>query len=247
MKILLTNDDGIFAEGIITLAKILLELGEVYVVAPNRQRSAVAHGITVHEPIIVREVDFPVPVSKAFSISGKPADCVRVGIVDLMGDKPDLVVSGMNAGPNFGQDIMYSGTVSGAIEGMFYGIPSIAVSLDGTVSEIANANLKGILEDFINKNHDPKIIWNVNIPGISLKEYKGITYAPLSTHSQYPYLFHKYQSGEKEWYYFPISEAVGALEENTDVDLVRKGYITITPLSINLEDKESAAKLPKVN
>jgi 5'-nucleotidase len=244
MKILLTNDDGIFAEGIIALAKILIDLGEVYVVAPNRQRSAVSHGITVHEPIIVREVDFPVDVIKAYSISGKPADCVRVGIVDLIGEKPDIVVSGMNAGPNFGQDVMYSGTVSGAIEGMFYGIPSIAISLDGSIPDIANVHVKSIIEEFIKSNKDPKIIWNVNIPAMPLENYKGITHAPLAGHSQYPYLFHKYQSGEKEWYYFPISEAVGALEENTDVDYVRKGYITITPLSFNLEEKGNIPELP---
>lgn len=243
MRILITNDDGILADGIITLTDLLKDLGDIYVVAPSRQRSAVSHGITVHEPLVVREVEYPVKVKKAYSVSGKPADCIRIAVEDLMPEKPDLVVSGINAGPNFGQDIMYSGTVSGAIEAMFYGIRAIAFSLDGLSFDICRNNIEKIVDEFIKCNLSPKTIWNVNIPPCSFEDFKGITYASLSSHSQYPYLFKKFQSAEKEWYYFPISEAVGVLEEQTDVDYVRKGYIAITPLTINLEDKVNVPKL----
>lgn len=237
MNILITNDDGVFAEGIITLAKILSEIGNIFVVAPSGQRSAVSHGITVHEPLVVKEIEFPVPVEKAYSASGNPADCVRLGVVDLLPDKPDIIVSGINAGPNFGQDVIYSGTVSGAIEGMFYGIPSMALSLDGTSYDVCQRFITEIVKEFMKSNHSPKTIWNVNFPSCSMEEYKGITHAPLSGHSQYPFLFNKYASKEKEWYYFPVSEAVGVLEPDTDVDYVRKGYIAITPLTIKFDNR----------
>lgn len=106
MNILITNDDGILAEGILVLAEILNGLGEVTVVAPNGQRSAVSHGITVRDPLVVKEVDYPVVVKKAYSVSGNPADCVRLAVEDLMEEKPDLLLSGINARPNFGQDII---------------------------------------------------------------------------------------------------------------------------------------------
>lgn len=236
MNIVITNDDGILAEGIIILAEILNEIGDVTVVAPSGQRSAVSHGITVRDPLAVKEVEFPVKVKKAYSVSGNPADCVRLAVEDLMMEKPDLLISGINAGPNFGQDIIYSGTVSGAIEGMFYKIPSMAFSLDGTSYDICRPYAKGIINSFLSHNKDQKTIWNVNFPSCAGKEYKGITYAPLSGHSQYPFRFKKYSVSEKEWYYFPVSEAVGVLETDTDVDYVRRGYITVTPLTVNFEN-----------
>ncbi len=232
MIFLLTNDDGIYAAGITTMAEILGELGKVYVAAPSRQRSAVSHGITVHDPLVVKEADYPVPVEKAYLVSGKPADCVRLALEDLLPEKPDLVVSGINAGPNFGQDIIYSGTVSAAIEGMFYGIPSMAFSLDGTSFDICRKCIPNIIKEFLETNQDKKIIWNVNLPSCPVTDYRGEVKAPLSGHSQYPFRFKKYQSGEKEWYYFPDMKPVGALEQNTDVDFVEKGYTSITPLSI---------------
>jgi 5'-nucleotidase len=242
MNILITNDDGILAEGILVLAEILNELGEVTVVAPNGQRSAVSHGITVRDPLVVKEVEYPVAVKKAYSVSGNPADCVRLAVEDLMEEKPDLLLSGINAGPNFGQDIIYSGTVSGAIEGMFYKIPSMALSLDGSGYDICRASIKEIINAFQSNNKDPRTIWNVNFPGCSLEEAKGITYAPLSGHSQFPFRFKKYSVSEKEWYYFPVSEAVGVLEAGTDVDYVRKGYTAITPLTVNFENGSNKGK-----
>lgn len=242
MKILITNDDGIFAEGIITLAETLAEMGEVTVVAPSGQRSAVSHGITVRDPLAVKEVEYPVPVKKAYSASGNPADCVRLAVGDLMPEKPDLLISGINAGPNFGQDIIYSGTVSGAIEGMFYKIPSMAFSLDGSSYDICHTYAKDIVNSFLSNAENTETIWNVNFPSCAKKELKGITYAPLSGHSQFPFRFKKYAVSEKEWYYFPVSEAVGVLEAGTDVDYVRKGYIAVTPLTVNFENGTGKAE-----
>ncbi|BCN29852.1 5'/3'-nucleotidase SurE [Anaeromicropila herbilytica] len=241
MTILLTNDDGIFAEGIMTLAKIVQGMGDIYVVAPSRQRSAASHGITVYEPLVVKEVEYPVLVKKAYSVSGKPADCVKVALEDLVDVKPDIILSGINAGCNFGIDVLYSGTVSAAMEGMLYGIPSFALSLDGINFDICNQYLKSLIERLMKHDIGEKNLWNINIPSCELSEYKGNAYAALSGHTQFPYRFKKFQVNNDEWYYFPKSEAVGALEENSDVDMVKKGYIAVTLLTVNLEDKESIA------
>jgi 5'-nucleotidase len=235
VRILITNDDGIFSKGIIMLAEIAQELGKVTLSAPSGQRSAVSHGITVQEPLVVKEVEYPVSVEKAYSVSGKPADCIRVAMEEFLEEKPDIIISGINAGPNYGLDVFYSGTVSGAVEGMFYGIPSLALSLDGASFDICRHSVPDIVEEFIQSRLSKRMIWNVNIPSCPLEEYKGMIRAPLSGYSQYPCRFNKFQSGEKEWYYFPVTKAVGVLEENTDVDFVKRGYTAITPLTIDFE------------
>lgn len=245
MTILLTNDDGIFAEGILALAKIVQGMGDIYVVAPSRQRSAASHGITVYEPLVVKEVEYPIPVKKAFSVSGKPADCVKIAIEDLVDKKPDLILSGINAGCNFGIDVLYSGTVSAAMEGMLYGIPSFALSLDGINFDICNKHLRSLIEKLMKHDIGDNNLWNINIPACPIEKYNGNTYAALSGHSQFPYKFKKFQVNNDEWYYFPKSEPVGVLEENTDVDMVRKGFIAVTLLTVNLQDKESIAGITK--
>lgn len=127
MNILLTNDDGIEAEGINTLAELLSKYHDVIMVAPENQRSASSHSITIYEPIIVKQVKKPYNI-EAYSISGTPADCVRVALDKLVPDNIDMVISGINKGLNIGNDILYSGTVSAAIEGAMYKVPSMAVS-----------------------------------------------------------------------------------------------------------------------
>ena len=128
IRILITNDDGIFSEGIRILTDIVKDFGEIYVAAPDRQRSAVSHAITIHEPIMVEKSDFPVNTAGAWSIGSTPADCIRIALNNLLPDKPDLILSGINNGTNYGGDILYSGTVAGAIEGFQHKIPSIALS-----------------------------------------------------------------------------------------------------------------------
>ena len=151
MKILLTNDDGIMAEGIYTLAKELEKDHEVIIVAPEIQRSAQSHAITLFQPLVVKEVELEGLKSKAYSISGTPADCVRTGLEVLADGPVDMVFSGTNIGLNSGMDILYSGTVSAAIEANIYKIPSIAVSaelVDGNARfDIAAKYAKKILEN----------------------------------------------------------------------------------------------------
>src|SRR5438874_357339 len=132
MRILITNDDGIHAEGLLALKRALSEMAEVVVVAPDRPRSACGHSITLHKPLRVTEVRLP-DGSPAYSTTGTPSDCVSLAVLDILRDRPpDVVVSGINSGPNLGWDLTYSGTVSAAMEGAILGIPSIAISVTGT-------------------------------------------------------------------------------------------------------------------
>ena len=175
MRILITNDDGINADGIIRLAKAVKEIGEVWVVAPIEQRSAASHSISLHDHIDVYPYDFPVDNVKAFSCSGTPADCVRVGSLNIMPCKPDLLLSGLNNGYNVASDIQYSATAGAAFEGSFQGITSIALSEEADkLHEVSDNFLHSVLYDLSNKKLGYGQIFNVNFPGCPLSEYKGI-------------------------------------------------------------------------
>lgn len=174
-SILIVNDDGIFAEGLIRLAELAKELGEVWVVAPDGQRSAVSHAISLHSHVDIFPHDFPIEGIRAFTCSGTPADCVRVGALSIMPRKPDVVLSGINKGYNVATDIQYSGTVGAAFEGAFQGCLSVAVSeQEKSCDEVANAYLPAILAELIEKKPGYGQIYNVNIPGCPLSEFRGI-------------------------------------------------------------------------
>lgn len=175
MRILITNDDGINADGIIRLAKTAKELGEVWVVAPLKQRSAASHSISLHDHIDIYPHDFPINDVKAFSCSGTPADCVRVGSLNIMPCKPDLVLSGLNNGYNVASDIQYSATAGAAFEGAFQGITSIALSEEADkLHEVSDKYLQSILSELADKKLGYGQIFNVNFPGCPLTECKGI-------------------------------------------------------------------------
>ena len=162
-RILVVNDDGIGAEGIVRLAAAAKNLGEVWVVAPGQQCSAMSHCITVRGSLQIRQEDFPVPGVMAYSVAGTPADCVKVGIRHLMQDRPDVVFSGINCGYNVGVDILYSGTVGAAMEALLNGIPAIAFSEErGGTSEVADACLLSVAEKLLEAGCAPDEIWNVN-------------------------------------------------------------------------------------
>ena len=173
--ILITNDDGIFADGLIRLARAAVRFGNVWVAAPDGERSAASHRITLHDDILVRQVPFPVEHVKAFSCSGSPADCVRVGILNLMTEKPDIVLAGINRGYNAGTDLQYSATAGAAFEGAFLGYPSIAFS-EGTGEDhsVTEAYLEGLLEEAMQIFPGRGRIWNINFPDCPLSECRGI-------------------------------------------------------------------------
>ena len=174
-KILITNDDGINADGIIRLAQAATEFGEVWVIAPDSQRSAMSHSITLRHSVDARKVDFPVPGVHAYACSGTPGDCVRIGSLNIVPEKPDHVFSGINYGFNAASDIQYSATAGAAFEAAFQGIHTIAFSEDACeIHEVTERYLKEIIAELLNKPLGVNQIWNVNFPGCQLAECNGI-------------------------------------------------------------------------
>ncbi|MBQ3599649.1 MAG: 5'/3'-nucleotidase SurE [Lachnospiraceae bacterium] len=174
-KILITNDDGIDSDGIVRLAKVAIEFGEVWVVAPDGQRSAMSHSITLRHSIEAWKVDFPVPGVHAYACDGKPADCVRIGALNIIPGKPDHVFSGINYGYNVASDLQYSATAGAAFEAAFQKIHTIAFSEDACeLHEVTDRYLKEIIAELLEKPLERNQIWNVNFPGCRLSECNGI-------------------------------------------------------------------------
>ena len=174
-RILVTNDDGIEAEGIIRLARMASALGEVYVAAPVQQCSGMSQKLTIFDPIRVEESGFPVPVAAAWSIDGTPCDCVKLALEYLMDHKPDYVFSGINNGCNVGFDIAYSGTMGAAYEAVMQGIPAIAFSKNhGGSFDICEENMLALTEECILSGQERGEVWNLNFPSCPAEELRGI-------------------------------------------------------------------------
>lgn len=175
MKILLTNDDGIYADGLIRLAKAAKRLGQVWVVAPDGERSAASHSVTLRHSLEVKKVEFPVSGVEAYACSGMPADCVRIGVLNIVPGKPDRIFSGINYGYNLATDLQYSATVGAAFEGAFQGISSIAFSEGADrCHEVTDRYLEEIMDELIRKPLGSNEIWNVNFPACKAEECGGI-------------------------------------------------------------------------
>lgn len=242
MKILIANDDGIQATGINTLAKELCKKHEVYIVAPDQERSAAGHALTLNTPIRMREVDIGIPVAKAYAISGTPGDCVKMGVTVFLEERPDLVISGINHGPNLGADVLYSGTVSAAMEGAVLGIPSIAVSLADLNGSCYNFKpaaqfVSKFLDKISNINFPKKTILNVNIPDGELKDMCGVCIAKLGMRTYTDAYEKRFDPRGKVYYWMagvPISENH---EQGTDISAVLQNKISITPVTFEMTHK----------
>ncbi len=236
MRILLTNDDGIMADGIYTMAKELEKDYEVIIVAPETQKSAQSHAITLHKPLIIKEVKLDGLKSKSFSVSGTPADCVRAGIEAIIKDKIDLVVSGINLGFNAGMDVIYSGTVSAAIEANIYGIPSIAVSsewMNGIANyKIAAKYAKRVIEE--SKDHilRTNLLLNINTPYGLDDVNKELKICTIGGAILDYYFMEEQENGERSLTIKGRRET--KLEEGTDRYYLSKGFATLTPLRYDL-------------
>lgn len=177
MRILITNDDGIQADGIIRLANAAKEFGEVWVVAPESQRSAASHSISLHNAIdVYPEENFPVPGVHAYSCSGTPGDCVRVGSLSVMPEKPDVVLSGINFGYNVASDIQYSATAGAAFEAAFQEYHAIALSEGCHGHQVTDKYIREILKKLLDEPLAPGFIHNVNFPDCELGDCKGVLY-----------------------------------------------------------------------
>lgn len=237
MNILITNDDGIRADGIIELAKELSTIGNVYVVAPESQKSATGHAITIHNPIMVND-EFIDKNIKAYSISGTPADCVKVGIEALFKDiNIDLVLSGINNGPNLGTDVVYSGTVSAAIEGLIQNKPSIAVSYDdfNIEKEVYRKSAKYVVT-LINSIKDKlelldDCVLNMNIPKT---EVKGFKVTKLGERKYDNVIEDRFSPRGKRYVWIGGDVREEEQDEDSDIYSVKNGYISITPVNIEM-------------
>jgi 5'-nucleotidase len=247
MKILLTNDDGIFAPGIQRLCQELEQKHEVVVVAPDRERSATGHAITIHHPLRAKEMTFTDINSKCIAIDGTPADCVKIAIESLLDQKPDVVISGINAGPNMGYDVLYSGTVSAAVEGLLLGIPAIAVSLVTDEKwEFAYAAefVLRLLEEHQKEEFPEDVILNVNVP-VDCSGGHKIT--KLGNRS-YKNTFEQRIDPRGERYYWLAGEAVEeGNSPDTDVSTVKEGFVSITPVKFSLTADSEIERLKKWN
>ena len=249
-NILISNDDGIFAMGVRTLANTLAQAGhQVTVVCPDRERSATGHGLTLHQPIRAKEVEsiFDEGVI-AWSCSGTPADCVKFALSAVMSERPDFVVSGINHGPNLGTDVLYSGTVSAAMEGVLEGIPSIAFSLASfTALEFQpSADFAvELIKKLAQESYPTAPLLSVNVPAIATSEMAGVLVTRQGLR-RYIEKFAKRLDPRGKSYYWLEGEIVEDIEQPknpnlpehilTDVQAIRDRYITITPLQYNLTD-----------
>jgi len=232
-KILIVNDDGIDSPGLIRLAACAKNFGEVWVTAPDGQRSAVSHSISIREPIDVYEREFPVEGVHAFAVSGTPADCTRIGILKLVPGRPDAVLSGINFGHNAGADIQYSATCGAAFEAAQYGINAIALSEGaGELHEVTDEYLPGILAGLLDIPGEQGKIWNVNFPMCTLDECRGILRERrLSPTGFYDDDFSAEPLPDGGTRYRVIGSFNDKAPEGTDLNAIVGNYISIGRLS----------------
>jgi len=238
VHILLSNDDGILAPGIAAMHRALTDLGDVTVAAPDSVQSAMAHAITVRQAIHVRRLSVQHQFS-GWSVGGRPADCVKLAVCELVETKPDLVVSGINDGANVSINVLYSGTVAAAAEGALLGIPAIAVSLErGGEADFDRAAMiaRQIIDVLLNEGVGPGDLINVNIPALDRDRPKGVRVASQALQMMEDrYVRRDSPDGVRQyWLDGEFAEPVG--EAETDLHALSEGYVVVTPLKIDLTD-----------
>lgn len=246
--ILICNDDGITAPGIIALAAAVQDLGSVYVVAPATEQSAVGHAITVRQPVRAHAWKFPERVSLdgAFAVSGTPADSIKLAVNRLLPRKPDLVLSGINRGPNTAVNVIYSGTVSAATEASILGVDAIAFSLcdwEATDYETAGRVARRLAEQVLSEGLPPGVLLNVNIPYLSYDEIAGIQIT-RQARSRWDESFGERRDPFDQPYFWLTGTFVNLDEgENTDLAAVEAGFVSVTPLHHDLTAYEYMREL----
>lgn len=243
MKILISNDDGIAANGIRALTEALAEKHDVYVVAPDRERSAAGHSLTLHTPLRVDKLDDNTYKAKsAWVTTGTPGDCVKIAINAILkrDEMPDLIISGINHGPNLGTDILYSGTVSCAMEGAMLGFPSIAVSLasmqwDYENFKFASKFIVNLLDKKLNvKDFPPRTILNINIPSVDEDDIAGIAVTEMGG-KVFTNDYEKRIDPRGKVYYWMAGElTTESADANTDISAIRNNKISITPVTYDM-------------
>jgi 5'-nucleotidase len=233
-RILVSNDDGIHAPGIKALAGALESAGEISVMAPLTEQSATSHSLTLHRPLRIREMG-----ERTYAVEGTPTDCVLVGVRKFLEHQPDLVASGINQGPNMGEDVIYSGTVAAAMEGALLGIPAVAFSLASweyadfaPAAEIA----RRLVTRFLEIPLPSRLLVNVNIPPLPADQIRGFKVTRLGTRVYNDAIVQKADPRGRPYYW--IGGAAPTWEPGADTDFaaVEEGYVSLTPLLLDITD-----------
>lgn len=245
---LLANDDGIHSEGLHILCNRISQLGQVYIAAPDREQSACGHAISLHRPLRMLEREIAGAI-QAWEVDGTPADCVKLAIEgELLPEEPDLVISGINRGSNLGTDVLYSGTVSAAIEATLIGFPAMAVSLCDPSREGFElaAEVAAEIASVLLKNTLPKsTLLNINVPGVRREELAGITVARLGRR-QYSKVIERRVDPRGKVYYWIAGEPVLNSEKDTDIDAIIQNKVSVTPLQFDLTRSDIMPAVSKI-
>ena len=247
-KILLTNDDGVLAPGILAAKRALDLIGDVTVIAPSRPRSGCGHSITLHKALRADEVQLA-NGDTAYSCNGMPSDCVILGVAEFVPDC-DLVVAGINQGPNMGEDLTYSGTVGAAMEGAICGKPSIAISLDSFTSDdfsVAGEYLVEIAELVLKIGLEHDRFLNVNVPAVRKEEIKGIRYTEQGTRRYNERIEQRFDPRGGKYYWICGNVIINKDDEPmSDHTLTKQNYVSVTPISLKLTDYKLLEKLQNI-
>jgi 5'-nucleotidase len=236
-RILVTNDDGVHAEGIRALVDALAPLGEITIVAPIQEASAIGHALTLRRPLRIETID-----ERTFAIDGTPTDCVNIAITHILHGNPDLIVSGINKGWNLGDDVTYSGTVAGALEGALLGIPSIAVSVarDKDTAEFEpSARIAAQVAEAVLERGMPKFtLLNINVPR---GEHKGFRVTVQARRNHVTVVSKRMDPRHRAYYWIEEGENQWEPHDRSDYQAVRDGYVSITPLQPDMTAHEALA------
>jgi 5'-nucleotidase len=236
MRILITNDDGYLALGIRALTEAASELGDVQVVAPDREQSATSHSLTMHHPLRVRTV------RGVQVVDGTPTDCVVLAIGELLDERPDIVLSGINHGSNLGDDVLYSGTVAGAMEATILGIPAVALSYAGRDAEAIDAWIPAVtdlLQRIVGRESFPEeTLLNINLPPIDPDDRRGVKVTRLGRRAYEGSLTRSQDPSGREYFWIGGGESTWWGEEDSDFRAIEDGFISVTPLHLDLTNFE---------
>lgn len=243
MLILLTNDDGVHSEGLTLLMESLRSQHDVCVVAPERERTCVGHAITLHKPLRMKEID-----ESVYATNGTPADCVLLGVKAVLKKKPALIISGINKGPNMGQDVNYSGTVAAAKEGAFLGIPSLAISINARSHYHFSDAIKTIetIIQVVDENHflDSTFL-NINVPNLSHGKLKGFMVTRLGKRIYNDKVIERIDPRGGKYYWIGGNGELYEPLEGTDFYAIEKGFVSITPLGLDVTSIKSINRYKK--
>lgn len=239
MRILLTNDDGVYAPGLRALRTELRKIGDVTVVAPASEQSAVGHSITLLTPLLVQEVRDDDNTPLGWAVEGRPADCVRLALLELMSEPPDVIISGLNAGSNAGINVLYSGTVAAAVEGSFYRHTSIAVSLETakpSPPDFARAAqyARKVIEQVLDHPLAKGTLFNINVPALEKGPPKGIRVVPQNVAPYLETFDRRIDPRGRVYFWNKPDYSCSDPHPDSDVYALSEGFITVTPLQFNL-------------